>query len=419
LERTLPKEKSMLAPLVKIQPRNLLSKGIAFAAAALLSACGGSDWSHPAPPPPPPPPPPPGITYDVVRVIEDPTALVQVASIGINESDMVTGIIFFQGGPSRAFLYDGTRTIDLGDFGGGNSQAFGINRCGHVAGWALGPEGDIPQAFLYDGTLHNIGMPGVFSQARAINDCDKLVGTANFGGQAHAFLYDGSMHDLGTLGGNTSDAQDINAAGVVVGNSLLPGNTIIHAFIYDSRTGGGLQDLGSLGGNRTIAHAINNAGQVTGWSNLSTDGLMRAVRYSGGVLQNLGTLDGDEGFASEGFEINDAGFVVGSSTSFDGTQRGFVYDGKTMHPVALSGARFSEALAINNSGLAVGSSQQPGAVDPHAISWTLAEGTVDLNTRLHSPPPGLLVTRALAVNDKGSIVATTSNNGLVLLKVRH
>ncbi len=62
----------------------------------------------------------------------------------------MTGIIFHPEGPSRAFLYNGTRTIDLGDFGGGNSQGFAINRCGHVAGWALGPEGNIPQAFLYE-----------------------------------------------------------------------------------------------------------------------------------------------------------------------------------------------------------------------------------------------------------------------------
>lgn len=403
----------MLTSLVKFQLRNLLSKGIAFATATLLIACGGgSDPHHPEPPPPPPP----DITYDVIQLIEDPTALIRVTPSGINQFDMVTGIIFFPEGPSRAFLYNGARTIDLGDFGGGSSQAFGINRCGHVAGWALGPEGDIPQAFLYDGTLRNIGTPGVFSQAVAINDCDKLVGSALFGGQVHAFLYDGVMRDLGTLGGSSSGALDINAAGVVVGTSLLPGDTIIHSFIYDKRTGGGLQDLGTLGGNRTIARAINNAGQVAGWAN-TADGVMRAFRYDGGVLQNLGTLDGDDGFASEGFEINDAGFVVGISTSFDGSQRGFMHDGVRMHEVGLPGTRFSEALAINTSGLVVGSSQALGATTPHAISWTLAEGTVDLNTRLYSPPPGLVVIRALAVNDRGSIVAT-SNNGLVLLKVR-
>ncbi|MES3022269.1 MAG: hypothetical protein V4857_11880 [Pseudomonadota bacterium] len=400
----------MLASFSKFQTGSLVARGLALATAALLGACGSG--SHPRHPPPPPPPA--GISYDVVQLVDDPTALIRVTPRGINQFDMVAGIIFFPEGPSRAFLYNGTRTIDLGDFGGGNSQAFAINRCGHVAGWALGTAGDIPEAFLYGATLRRIGTPGQFSQAVALNDCDQTVGSARFGGQVHAMFYNGTMRDLGTLGGSSSEAQDINASGAVAGNSLMPGDSIIHAFVYDSRSGGPLRDLGTFGGNRTIARAINNAGQIAGWAN-NAQGAMRAFRYQNGVLRSLGTLEGDAGFASEGFEINEAGWVVGLSTGFDNIQRGFVHDGMTMHPVILPGATFAEVLAINASGTAVGSSQAQGV--QHAISWTLAEGTVDLNTRLHAPPPGLVLIRALAINDKGSIVAT-ANTGLVLLKVR-
>lgn len=409
----------MLAYLVKFQARNLLSNCIALAAAGLLAACGGggSGRHHPVPPPAPPPPPQPGVMYDVIQLIEDPTAIIRVTPTGINESDMVTGTIFLLEGRSRAFLYNGAQTIDLGDLGGGNSQAFGINRCAHVAGWSSGPgEADASLAFLYDGTLRNLGTPGLFSQANAVNNCVQVVGAAQFGGQVHAFLYDGVMRDLGTLpGGTGSSGVDINAAGVVTGNSTTA-DSPSHAFIYDSRTSAGLQDLGTAGGTASRARAINDAGQVAGSLDINEEGVPRAFRYSGGIMQNLGTLEGDN--VSEGLEINASGFVVGgSASSVSGRQRGFMYDGVQMHDVGTLGFPFTEALAINASGVVVGQGALPDAPTSRAISWTLAEGIVDLNTRLHAPPPGLVVTRAMAINDRGSIVAT-STNGLVLLRLR-
>src|SRR5215468_2574786 len=73
-----------------------------------------------------------------------------------------------------------------------------------------------------------------------------------------------SVHDLGTLGGLSSYATAINAAGHIVGSSDLTDGTS-HAFLYDS---GGMHDLGTLGGPASYAAAINAAGQIVGWSSI-------------------------------------------------------------------------------------------------------------------------------------------------------
>ena len=74
-------------------------------------------------------------------------------------------------------------------------------------------------------------------------------------------------------------------------------------------------------------------------------------------------------------------------------------------------------MAINADGVVVGTSTLPGAGGERAVAWTLAGGLVNLNDHLHAAEPGLLLTHALAINKKGSIVAV-ANKGLVLLKVR-
>lgn len=404
----------MLTSFAALASRKSFLKTIAVAAAAaLLGACGSgsNSTSFPPPPPPPPPNPVPGVTYDVVPLVTDAAALIRVASTGINEYDMVTGIIFHPSGPSRAFLHNGTSLIDLGDFGGSSSQAFGINRCGRVAGWALGPVGDIPEAFRYDGALHRLGAPGLFSQSRAVNDCDKATGIASFGGANHAFMFDGVLHDLGTLGGARSEGLDINASGMVAGGSDF--GATIHAFLYDSAGSPAMHDLGTLGGSRSYARALNDAGQVVGGSD-NAAGKLHAYRYDGGAIHDLGTLGGD---FSEAVEINAAGLVVGTATPPGGAIHGFMHDGALMHDIGTLGGDYSDAVAINADGVVVGTSTLPGAGGERAVAWTLAGGLVNLNDHLYAAEPGLRLTHALAINKKGSIVAV-SNKGLMLLKVR-
>ena len=131
---------------------------------------------------------------------------------------------------------------DLGTLGGTNSQGFGVNNSGQVAGYsAINPTNiDLVRAFLYTGT------PGV----------------------------DGHMIDLGTLGGSPSYAYAINNSAQVVGSSYLSTGGVTHAFLYTGTpgSGGAMHDLGTLGAavSESTASGINNTGQVVGKSATSS-----------------------------------------------------------------------------------------------------------------------------------------------------
>ena len=194
---------------------------------------------------------------------------------GINASGNVTGYANTTGNAAQhAFLYDGTMH-DLGTLGGTNSYGLGINASGQVTGTAYTTGDAANHAFLYDGTMHDLGtLGGTQSSGDGINDSGLVTGGAYTTGNAaqHAFLYDGTMHDLGTLGGTNSYGYGINASGQVTGYAYTTGNAAQHAFLYDDTNG--MVDLNSLidplsGWVLTEAGSINDLGQITGSGTIS------------------------------------------------------------------------------------------------------------------------------------------------------
>jgi probable HAF family extracellular repeat protein len=102
-----------------------------------------------------------------------------------------------------------------------------------------------------------------------ISDPGQVVGWSYLAGDRnqHAFLYDGTMHDLGSLFGYNSTAVGINNQGVIVGASSTSTPSITRAFIFTQVDG--MIDLNSLidpssGWVLTGSSAINDFGQIVG-----------------------------------------------------------------------------------------------------------------------------------------------------------
>ena len=133
-----------------------------------------------------------------------------------------------------------------------------------------------------------------YSNPRGINELGLVVGVSSFINEAgsttsrRAFLRlggfntDGTMIDLGTLGGAQSEAVAINDRGEIGGWSMIPGSSVVHAFLIvpeydtagdpitwfrDENNDGAndlMQDLGIVSdGPQTIALGINEAGNDT------------------------------------------------------------------------------------------------------------------------------------------------------------
>lgn len=209
----------------------------------------------------------------------------------------------------------------------------------------------------------------------------------------------------GRAGIGESYASDINERNTSIGTGFdASGRSQV--LVWDAE---GRPAPLALGSAKAAASFINDRGDIVG--TLDYDGPnFRTYLWSpvkGAVRVGANTVP---------LALNEAGEVVGRRLVSDTVTRAFLFSRARglvdLHP----GANLaSEALAINDSGVAVGLVRRSLPWDSVAYRWTRTGGAIDLNTLLLDPPGGLFVTEARAISPNGDIVAD-SNAGLVLLR---
>ncbi len=313
--------------------------------------------------------------------------------------------------PDDSLVYN---VIDLGTFGGTQfNTALDVNDAGVVVGGSSLSNNVDHHIFRWtDGVLENLGLiGGKTAGAEAISETGWIAGTSTTPtGDFEPYV----PYRLGTngfeaipliLGAPNGEAHDVNDFGTTVGTLDLP-DFSSRAFL--SVTNAPTINLGTFGGESSGAEGINNAGVIVGWSRL-LNGQMRAFRHVGtgplnSATDDLGTLGGN---SSRATAVSESGIVVGRSRDTNGMQRAFLWEsGSGMSDLGSLGGGNIWAFGINTNDTVVGW----GTLDPadtfadhtHGWVWTPDAGLRDLNT-LVPFGTGLEITLAYRVNGSGWI----------------
>ncbi len=310
-----------------------------LALACFATACAGSE----------------PVRYSVVSLKDFYPYINIVDACGLNDKGEVAGD-FPINGTFHGFHFDGKTVRDIGSPGSIAATPYGINNRSEIVGVAGTSDGK-SHAFLFrNGDLSDISAQLNYSPvvATAINDRGEItVRLSPPGDGMRGFLYrDGLFRDIGTLGGSTYPTA-INIDGVVVGNSQPDSFTPFHPFFAQDES---ITDLGTFGGKQGLANGLNASRQIVGKAQYSDNLTTHAFVHFNGRLHDLGTLG--TGRDSEALAINDAGVIVGTSTTISDIRlKGFIYkDGQMLDLNTLIPPEFgkdgflSRAIAINNRG---------------------------------------------------------------------
>ncbi|HEY4460321.1 MAG TPA: hypothetical protein VGN81_38785 [Pseudonocardiaceae bacterium] len=259
-------------------------------------------------------------------------------------------------------------------------------------------------------TVHVLpGLPGsVGSGANAVNSFGEIVGyslDANYQEHAVKWSLNGTVTALAELpGAEFSEATGVNNLGQIAGYSDTASGQ--HAVAWNAA--GVVTDLGIVPGPNSISsgHGINDFGEIVGLDN-PTRLTVVAVRWINGRLDDYGTAEQDDIEGTDAVAVNDLGQIVGSDYLIHslGAHKAVRWnaDGSYLQLPYLPGAGGGGggAEAINNLGVAVGSSPTATIGQWHAVRWDQHANVTDLGTL-----PNGTGSDASGINDLGTIAGS-------------
>ena len=335
----------------------------------------------------------------------------------LNEGGQAAFGSFLPVGQPTAY-FDGDRIHPIPSLGGHYIDLRAINKHGVVAGSAedaAEPRSGI-YAFTWSLARGPLALPGnQGSAAYDINDKGQVVGlmqSAGVSARAVRWEPDGTIVPLGPLPYSLSEASAVNKDGISTGfGDLASGG--IHAMAWS--TAGGATDVGPLASSHAFGMHINRNGEVVGIADTPSGTETQGFYWSRATGRIPIPVSGSgSGLVAD---LNDRGEAVGNAYLDD---LGFAYhwrrtSGVRRLPSGTPGGAY--AIAINNGGEIVGAIEHrtEDGRNLHAVLWPGVGTPIDLNTRLHRVPAGLVLHSAAEINDKGVILAH-SNAGLVLLR---
>lgn len=244
--------------------------------------------------------------------------------------------------------------------------------------------------------------PGNIDEAVGINNSGTIVGNWGSPGNDQPYTYsNGVFTSLPSSGYSSTTARSITDNGTVVGSVEATPSSPVSAFLFS-------------GGSYSIYNAPGQSN--TGGAALTTGNVLYGTYSNGGVYTGFSWQLPSGSFSSLNYPgasdtvvngANSAGWFVGSEAGNNPSPSGptagcgssqcfaFYFDGSAYNLISIVGATDSEATAVNDDDLVVGTFSN-GAID-QGFTWDNGKLTiVDV--------PGAVDTDITGINDAGQIV---------------